>query len=281
MCHAFLGGALPGLAAIHLKQLNIFGMITRMPGSILHRHSVHALTCLPKSANSWLFQIRSLCIQYQLSHPLDLLSDPLSKYSYNKTVKSSVVSYWERKLRAEAEGLTSLVYFNPNYMSLVKPHPILISCGSNPFEVHKACLTLKMLAGRYLTDMLQRHWTPNKSGNCLLPACIGQETPGTLEHLLLFCPSLALKRRGLLNLAMRLFNEHPVLQFLLSKHLLYSTNPHNTMQFLIDCTSVSDVIISVQRLGPVIRDRLLYFGRTWCYTIHRERVIQLGLLKFR
>ena len=73
-------------------------MRTSKPGSILHRHSVHALTCLSQPANSWL---------------------------------------------------------TPNYMSLVKPHPILISCASNFFEVHKACLTLKMLTGRYLTEMLQ------------------------------------------------------------------------------------------------------------------------------
>ena len=36
----FLAGVLPGTALLHLRQLSIFGMITRLPGTILHKHSV-------------------------------------------------------------------------------------------------------------------------------------------------------------------------------------------------------------------------------------------------
>ena len=40
---AFLGGALPGRAAIHLKQLTIFGMISQLQGSLLHTYASSVL----------------------------------------------------------------------------------------------------------------------------------------------------------------------------------------------------------------------------------------------
>ena len=278
---AFLCGALPGTAIIHLKQFTTFGMITRMPGSPLHKHAVHVLTSLQLSANSWFFTIHKLCIQYGLPHPLDLLQNPPPKLTYKRKVKAHVIDYWEQRLRAEVADLDSLLYFNPEYMSLTRPHPIWTACGPNPFEVHKACCAAKMLAGRYLTDWLQRHWTQNKSGRCLLPLCSSLETPGTLEHLLLFCPSLATKRSDLLNLAVRVAAEHPVLSNILDQFLFKQQVPTATIQLLLDCSSIPEVILTKENYGPMIRDRLLYLGRTWCYSIHRDRMTQLGFLKFR
>ena len=167
------------------------------------------------------------------------------------------------------------------FMSLTRTHPIWTSCGSNPFEVHKATVTVKMLAGRYLTDMLQRHWTPNKSGSCLLPACSGNGIPGTLEHLLLDCPSLANKRQALYELAQSICNEHVAIHNVIAHTVLEPKSPINTMQLLLDCTVIPEVIRYSQIFGPMITSRLLYLGRTWCYSIHRERMNLLGLIKYR
>ena len=131
------------------------------------------------------------------------------------------------------------------------------------------------------TDWLQRHWTQNKSGRCLLPLCSSSVTPGTLEHLLLFCPSLAMKRSNLLNLAVKVAAEHPALANILNHFLFKPPEPSATIQLLLDCTSIPEVIKSKDIYGPVIRDRLLHLGRTWCYSIHRDRMTQLGFLKFR
>ena len=129
-------------------------------------------------------------MQYGLPHPLTLLQEPPTKPAYKRLVKSKVVDYWEVKLRIEASKLSSLEYFKPAYMSLTKPHLLWTSCGSSSFETHKALITAKMLAGRYLTDSLQRHWTDNKAGVCLLPACKPLQVQGTLVHILLYCASL-------------------------------------------------------------------------------------------
>ena len=151
----FLGGVLPGTAIIHKKQLSIFGMVIRSPGSVIHTHAVQILSSAKPSSQSWFLHIRELCLLYQLPHPMSLLEEPPTASIYNSLVKSKIVDYWEIRLRAEALQLKSAPFFNPTFMSLAKPHPIWVSCGSNPFECHKAVTAARMLSGRYFTDNLQ------------------------------------------------------------------------------------------------------------------------------
>ena len=229
---AFLGGTLPGSALLHIKQLNLFGMITRAPGSILHQHGTQILTSTKLSAHSWFQQVRDLCVMYSLPHPLELLEYPPSKASFNRSIKAHIVDFWEQKLRNEASKLTSLPYFKPHYMSLLKPHPIWTSCAGNAFQVHKATVTAKMLSGRYYTDRLQRFWTPNKDGYCTLPLCQGKKESGTLEHLLVLCPSLENTRQKLLNLLTRMTFEDSALLAIINE--IFETNDSKVfMQLLL------------------------------------------------
>ena len=46
-----------------------------------------------------------------------------------------VINFWELKLRADADPLLSLKYFKPEFMSLLKPHPLLVTAGAHPYEV--------------------------------------------------------------------------------------------------------------------------------------------------
>ena len=277
---AFLGGSLPGTALLHIRQLNTFGMITRLPGSILNTHGTRILVSAKPSASSWFQQIRDLCLLYQLPHPLSLLEQPLSQLKFNRFVKSRVVDYWEIKLRGKASSLTSAPFFNPAFMSLTKPHPIWTACGSNPFECHKAVIASRMLSGKYLTDRLQRHWTQNKSGKCLLPNCL-PASDGSLEHLLLHCSALSHTRSKLLSLCVKIANEDDKLGEIINSVLLSSCEgiEHGKMQFLLDCSVMPRVVAMTQNSGTVLRGRLLYIGRT--YSIHRERMNQLGMLDFR
>ena len=48
----FLAGSLPGSALIHIKQLNLFGMVCRLTDDILHHHALNVFnlhTISPKS----------------------------------------------------------------------------------------------------------------------------------------------------------------------------------------------------------------------------------------
>ena len=261
--------------SIGRKQSSIYRKITRKPGSILHTDAGNALSSLSSSVASWFLQICGLCLFYGLPNPLQLLASPPSKYKR----KIKALDYWKKRLRLEASNLRSLTYFKQMFMSLVKTHPVWTSCGSNALEVHKATVTVRMMAGRYQTDMLQRHWTSNKSGYCLLPTFTGNNIPGSLEHLLLYCPDV--KRRSLLQLARSISAELTALHDILDNFLSEFSSEVDSMQLLLDCTVMPSVIRCTQLFGHLLRDRLLYFGRTWCYNIHRERMNLMGLLQYR
>ena len=150
----FMCGSLPASALLNLRQLSLFSMICRLPGDPLHTRALYSLTCVKPSSKSWFTMIRAVCHMYGLPHPLTLLREPLSKEVFKKMTKSHVVNYWEEKLRAEASLLPSLECFNPYFHSLVRPHPLLSTPGSNPHEVSKAVVQCKMKSGRYRTSHL-------------------------------------------------------------------------------------------------------------------------------
>ena len=167
----FISGSLPGKAQLHLKQLSLFSIITRLPGDPLFSRAKYVPTAarIPHS-RSWFSGIRDICQLYSLPHPLELLTDPLPKGKLKKLTKAKVTDYWETKLRKEAAILPSLNYFKPDFYSLCHPHPILWTPGANPHKVSKSLIQLKMLSGRYRVARLTRHWNSNnKSGCCQAP----------------------------------------------------------------------------------------------------------------
>ena len=103
-------------AILHLKQLTLFSMITRLAGDPLHVYAQHILSS-SSSPTSWFLQVRDLFLLYQLPHPLNLLQNPLDKLSFKKLAKSKVLDYWEDKLRKEASLLPSLRFFSMSLIS--------------------------------------------------------------------------------------------------------------------------------------------------------------------
>ena len=49
----FLAGSLPGKALLHLRQMSLFDMISRLPGSILHQHAINVFTSASFKNKSW------------------------------------------------------------------------------------------------------------------------------------------------------------------------------------------------------------------------------------
>ena len=274
----FLGGHLPGEAHLHLRQLTIFGMICRLEESILHQIADYLLSTARASSGSWFLLIRNLCLQYRLPTPLTLLHHPPTKAQFKSLIKSHIIDYWETQLRSEAK-LPSLRYFNPQFMSLTKPHLLWSMCGSNPFEVNKAIVQARMLSGRYLTDQLSRHWTDNSAGTCRIPGCSGQ-LAGSLEHILLYCPALQTTRTKMVNFCFEIANQSADIQDIVSTVL---TSPNHTIltQFLLDCSALPAVINLKQTHGLQPLQHLFRMSRNWCYSIHRRRMELMGLFQFR
>ena len=87
---AFLSGSLPGTALIHQRMLGIFRMICRLPNDILHHHANQVLVGSKPSSKSWFIEIRRLCLQYGLPHPISLLDHPPTKEQLKKLVKKKI-----------------------------------------------------------------------------------------------------------------------------------------------------------------------------------------------
>ena len=271
---AFLAGCLPGTAQLHQRMLSIFGMVCRLPNSILHRHAIRVLIASKPSAKSWFTEIRNLCLMYLLPHPLSLLEAPTTKDKYKKLVKQKIVNFWEIRLRNEASSLSSLEFFQPNFMSVCSPHPIWTTAGSSSYQVAMSTVQGLMISGRYRTEQLCRHWSANKKGFCQAPSCIGLELVEDLQHILLKCASLEPTRQKMLSFTSSYSQPFEILQPILS--IIYLRKQSSFCQFLIDCSVLPAVITATQQYGPDTLHHLFRITRTWCYCLHKARLKILG-----
>ena len=269
----FLAGSLPGEALIHLRQLSLLGMVSRLKGSYIHSHAVNVFN-MKVNSRSWFHQVRMICLMYQLPHPLTLLTTHSTKEELKNLFKKHVLSYWEVKLRLEAEPLQSLQYFKPQYMSLAKPHPLLTTAGPSPYEVTKSRIQALLLSGRYRTEQLCSKWSANNLGFCQTPMCQGKQIMEDIEHILLHCISLASTRARLVDFTIKYSTSVPFLRDI----LLTMTQPYNSqfLQFLLDCSAIPQVISLRQKYGNIVLYHLFKVSRTWCYSLHRERLKLLG-----
>ena len=262
----FMAGSLPATALLHLRQLGLFDMLSRLPQDPLFKHVYHDLLIAKPNSNSWPTRILKICLQYDLPHPLTLMQSPLPKVVFTKLAKSRVTDFWERKLRSDASLLTSLVYFKPSYMSLNKPHPLWWTAGSNPYEVAKAVIQSRMLSGRYRVNKLASHWSASGSIYCPAHCCI--QIPETLEHLLLHCPAYEELRSKVVQ-KISLVKNHSISQLI---RTALSATPPCKVQFLLDPSVLPQTILLVQKFGESVLAPLFSFTRTWCYGVHRHRI---------
>ena len=127
-----------------------------------------------------------------------------------------------------------------------------------------------MLSGRYRTEVLASNWSKNTSGFCLTSSC--EDTPETLEHILLWCPSYQKVRDKLKNLWLKC--HHPLISELVESIL--GGPPEELVQFLLDASVHHKVIGFGQKIGDEALKTIFHLTRSWCFTIHKERSKILG-----
>ena len=248
-------------------------MILRLPNNVLFHHAVNIFTARTISPKSWFAQIRNLCLFYGLPHPAKLIECPPSKESFKTMVKKKVIDYWEQELRSQAKSLTSLKYFNPEFMSLNQTHPIFSTAGPLPYQVSMATVQAVMVSGRYHCDSLLQHWSSKISGECVLPTCINSNLLDDLEHILQLCPSMQPTRDKLRDFTREYLvkNALPIsIQSIVNSFC--SPQSIKFCQFLIDCSSLPCVIEAIQMYGDGIIQHFFTITRTWIFSLHRERL---------
>ena len=153
-----------------------------------------------------------------------LTSQP-TKQQVKSMAKAAVLEYWLTLLRAKANTLISLKYLKTEYLGLTKCHPIFTTSGSNPWEVEKATTQARLISGRYRVEALSGHWTPwNRGGMCSL------SHKGTVESLLLSCPSLSPTRETLMNMCWSFMIKAPLLS---SDQVLPGNGPSSVLAGLL------------------------------------------------
>ena len=159
-------------------------------------------------------------------------------------------------------------------MSLTITHPVWTTATSSPAKVAMATVQAIMISGRYRTESLCSKWKPQSSGYCLLsPAC--SSSVEDLEHILCNCIALNPTRDKLISFSLNYCAKSPNhIAALITKFLLVP-NPE-FCQFLLDCSTMPEVIKSCDVFGRDILIELFNVTRTWVYTLHKERLRKLG-----
>ena len=271
----FLAGTLPVTALLHLRQLSLFGMVSRLEQNPLKTLALETLIEAKPSNKSWFQSVRDLCVMYCLPHPIHLLEYPLRKEKFRDLCKQKVHQYWHQKLSQEVNVLPSLQYLAPQFLSLSHPHPLWSSLDGNPYQTKAACIQALFLSGRYRSERLCRFWSQNVAGVCLLPACKKSEIPENVEHILLHCSGLSAERRRLEMFTSKYTHDKAPIQ-LITNTYLYLAPDNLRVQFLLDCSVLPLVIAAYQTHGSVIHQQLYKISRTWCRTLHLARMKALG-----
>ena len=146
-------------------------------------------------------------------------------------------------------------------MSLVKPHPLWLTCGSNPFEVNKAVIQ----AGCYLEDTTQICLPVTGQGILMASVC----SHSVVDLKLAQCQALMEVRRKMMKLMNEVSEESPQLY-----HIISCPTPTGVYWFSSCWTA------PVYLLFPTcaeIKSRLFYISRNWFYLIHKRRMTLMKL----
>ena len=266
-----LAGTLPFEAHLHLRQFTLFSMICHLKGNVLHEVAFRSFLGNRPRNSSWFDQMRTLCTQYNLPHPLTLLDRPLTQKDFRKLCRDRVFEFWHKEMKLKCDNLSSLRFLRSEFLPLTKPHPIWSSLpGNSPYEVRFAKIQAQLLTGKYSTEQVSRLWSRNPSGYCRLPSCLTSEIIETREHFLLCCAALNENRRRLYMLSSTLLDEMPLLTPIFHSYL-YCNDPNLQLQFILDCSTLPLVISARQLFGEIIPKSLFKFTRTWCWSLHNAR----------
>ena len=134
----------------------------------------------------------------------------------------------------------SLKYFQPKFMSVLKPHPILTTAGHS-YDINKMVVQLRMLSGRYRAGCLTKHFSLANTGICEL---CGLEVKDLAHLLIPWCPHLLERRILLLEYSRTILRETPALSLIFENALAESEQ--NFVQFLLDLSVRPDVIKNAQ-----------------------------------
>ena len=163
-------------------------------------------------------------------------------------------------------SLQSLKYFKPEFYSLTRAHYIWTTTSGFPFETSKSTVLARMISGRFRSEMFCRRFSNNSHGYCLSPYC--HNVAGTMEHILVTCPSFNVLREYLYSMCLKRTVMFPVLHQTVKDVL--NSNEETKVQFFLEPLSFHAVRGAALSYGPQFVQTTCYITRTFVFWMNRE-----------
>ena len=98
---------------------------------------------------------------------------------------------------------------------------------------------------------------------------------GTIEHFLTECSALKDVREQNETILHSSSNISDQSKTIIKQYLTSSTDA--TVQLLLDCSVLPEVIISLQKGNKCVIEEIFRFTRNWCYSMHQKRMQMKGI----
>jgi hypothetical protein len=260
-----LSGTIPLEAVIHKKVLMLFGNIMRLPGnSIENRLATHQLEHKSLDSHSWFIVVKKLFIKYDFPEIEEILDTKYEKRQWKNIVDKYINQYWTMWIVSQASLYSSLQYISKTLV-LGKCHPSIKPYQKSIRDVNRIPVKTKILTGTYILQTTRVKFNQNE----IIPTCqICKIEDETLEHFLLKCGELKHFRDPVMQDILQLIKDLKVQDQNITQYSL--------LQLIIDChIAVSD------KSTPLINElleKLQFYSRRLCYTLHAARYKKLELI---
>jgi len=251
-----LAGQLPLEAELHKRKLTLYRNIVDNKGTIENDIAWRQLALKTRDSNSWFIELVKISEKYELPSPYVMLSSIPSKEAWKKLINSVINKYWIDKLVDEANDKTTLKFFNSEVCIMGKVHPVWRSCGSETYEVTRACVKSKLLCGVYLLQSDRAKFS-KQFVSSLCPLCFKE--PEDRCHFILNCSVLLNVREKFLGLIKECL-------FQATNQLIYKElcTDMNLLQVILDSSKFHFLNDETHK----VLDRLT---RGMCFALHHKR----------
>ena len=258
-------------------MFSLFHSILANPDSKIYEVVRYLLEESHENSRTWSIHIRHLAKLYGIADPLELMNGSIpTKSAFKELVKTKIVVFHEKELRAKAAANSKMKYLNISTKGLNGRHHPILSEAVTTTEVKALRPAVKMLLSDYFCYDLKNAQSGG-GGHCrLCPAPDGQESPPTenIEHILTKCEGTATIRENklqeLLTIAASAKSD--------INFDILRCNTDIMTQFILDCSSQNlqnDVRVSIN--DPQM-PRIFIAARHLINGIHCERIKKIKAL---
>jgi hypothetical protein len=215
-----------------------------------------------QNSDSWFSKLDEISEKYSLNSPHDLIVNPPTKSSWNRSVGTTINEYYINQMVKDAENKSSLKFLHLTEARYGHCHNIWSSCGTEPFAVTMAAVKVKLATGTLTLQEHKAKFARKGEVSSLCPMC-KQETENT-AHFILQCASLQEVRKPFMDKILSYLetNEN------LTPYVTDLLEDQNMLQLLIDCTKFDFIPLKE-------RSYLETLSRGLCYKLYLQRLYKI------